>query len=186
MKTRTLFEKLPGAACGPSRATMLRLHAVAAPLWGGLTQALGRMETITDPVLGQLSFDYTWHRAFRLRFFGKALTTLLRVEADEGEVITDVCRAAYRELIENLEHIVSQVEASVEQYCLDAFPESPVPSVAVGQLVSLHHVCILLSRNSAKRMIGFVIDSPLDEEQGIGVLVVNGLVSEVSVQDSVL
>jgi hypothetical protein len=152
------------------------------------------MVTFDDPVFGLLRFDYTGYRSYALDLFGGPTETLLRVEADGPDDITDGQRRAFVAFREHEAAIVSQVVLALSGYlraedahsdAAGGAPPVDLEDRACRPTLWLRHFCFLYS-SSGDRRIGFVFEGGPDPELGIGVLVVDEVVKQAGAQDFVL
>ena len=158
------------------------------------------MVTMQDEIFGVLTLDYTWRKDYVLDMFGVRVSTLIRVEADAKDSITDNQRRAFLAYLEDEKRIVLDVETAVLNYyqsnvqsfranfgddVRDVNSPVSVNLSSFSRLLSLRHICFLYS-GDADRKVGFVFDARFDPEMGVGVLIVNEVVEQVSVQDIVL
>jgi hypothetical protein len=159
------------------------------------------MVSLVDNVFGSLELDYCWYKNEAIHIFGMDYFTPIRVAADQQDEITENQREAYKEYCKEKKMIIEKVENAVYTYYLDnvtamrsnslenkrdlCVPIQP-SMIEFSRLISLDYIRFLYSKNTSVRKIGFVFDAKFDPELGVGVLVVNGQISEVSVQDIVI
>ena len=159
------------------------------------------MAIISDDTFGDLMFDYSLYRSdYQLRLFGVELSTILRLQADDIDDITRNQREAFIEFEKNKALILEAVEEAIYAYYLEhceeyrrsnesnkdqvaALVKSPAE---LAELLELTALKVMYSSDSSVRKIGLIFDALFDRELGVGELIANEKVKEVSVQDIVL
>ena len=161
------------------------------------------MNLISDPDFGELclSSDEIWTGQCEVLFFAEVVYAELVVQTFDDDPISQVQRAAFREFDSNKALICQRVEQAlfdfyaenIERYRACFHPDevdvkAPELSTADGlrELLVLRCVKVMFNFDGDGRDIGFVFDATFDPELGIGVLVTNGFVSTVDVQDFLL
>jgi len=159
------------------------------------------MNTVLDKDFGRLYFDNVWTGLCEVALFGRSLEVELVVQTFDGDPISESQRYAYREFELSKISIGLQVEQAVFNYytdrveefrtCFDAdevdFKAPKVRTVRdMENLVTLRRVKVMSAFEPDARQIGFIFDALFDSQLGVGVLVTNGVVEVVDVQDFLL
>ena len=154
-----------------------------------------------DPDFGKLEFNEIWTGHCEIVLYGEPLSVTLVIQTFDDDPITETQRLAFREFNSYKAPIGRAVEAAVfDHYCAhletyrNGFDANEVDTKApfisgpcdLRNLVSLNEIKVMSAFDSAKRQIGFIFDATFDPELGLGVLVVDGRVTEVDVQDFLL
>ena len=141
---------------------------------------------VNDKVFGELEFDLFWSRPYLFEIFGQTQKVELVVQTFDDDEITDNQRQTFNDLEKNKAKVASDIQVAVFEYYKENF-ESSVSSISeVAGLVDLKKVKIMHSDDGEDREVGFIFNADFDPELGVGVLVTNGEVEEVDVQDIVL
>lgn len=144
------------------------------------------MKTILDQYFGEMQFNMFWHRPYKICIFASEKSTTLVVQTFDDDEITDSQRLTFEYFERNQQRIIAEVERGILIYYKSTF-NSKVSTVSeVSSLVELLAIKIMYSNVDDIQEIGFVFDASFDPELGIGVLVANGKVQAVDVQDIVL
>ena len=141
---------------------------------------------ISDKAIGGLYNRGALEREISIVFFNKSITCLLRVQTENNLEISENQRSAYIEFSKNEKKILSSAEQHVKEYCLNHENWEQQPLQNLIDSITLKAIKVLFSEPGKPRRIGLILDWSLDPELGIGVLIENEKVSEVSVQDIVL
>lgn len=159
------------------------------------------MSQMIDPDFGELCFDDIWTGPCEIVLYGEPLLVTLVIQTFDDDPITETQRLAFREFNSHKVSIGRAVEAAVfDHYCahLEAYrngfdanevdTKAPVISQPcdLRNLVSLTEIKVMSAFDNETRQIGFIFDATFDPELGLGVLVVDGRVTEVDVQDFLL
>lgn len=159
------------------------------------------MNAVLDEDFGKLYFDGVWTGLCEVTLFGRSFEVELVVQTFDGDPFSESQRLAYREFELNKSSIGLQVEQAVFNYysdrleefraCFDAdevdFKAPRVRAVRdMEGLVTLRRVKVMSAFDTDVRQIGFIFDALFDLQLGVGVLVTNGVVDAVDVQDILL
>lgn len=141
---------------------------------------------VNDKVLGELTFDLFWSRSYGVDIFGRRRDVVLIVQTFGDHEISDNQRDTFEDFEKNKVKIISDVENDVFNYCKDSFDPAANAVSDVAGLVDLLKIKIMSTDVGEDREIGFIFGASFDPELGVGVLVSNGKVKDVDVQDIVL
>lgn len=151
--------------------------------------------TINDEVFGELDYQYTWVGYKTIKFFGKDIEIALLVggiedgEFDEGQYV------AYSSLMDNWEQIQHNILQLIFDYYKQkrqelgydvAFNKDYPLIETVNQLaehITLVGISVPYDFLREGRDIGVSFDCTWDEENGLGVRLINEKVDEVGYQD---
>jgi len=151
------------------------------------------VEIVSDEDFGELRFDGVWTGSCEVVIFQERSEVELVVQTFDGNPISETQRHSA--------FICSSVEEAVFNYyndrssefreCLDACEvNEKAPQVSsvgdVGKLVTLIGIKVMYPLDPGVRQIGFIFDAVFDSQLGVGVLVTNGSVEAVEVQDFLL
>ncbi|MGX5726971.1 DUF6985 domain-containing protein [Metapseudomonas otitidis] len=159
------------------------------------------MEIVLDEDFGELRFDGVWTGSCEVVIFQERSEVELVVQTFDNNPISETQRLAYREFLLDSAFICSSVEEAVFTYYNDRLSEfrewldacelnEKAPQVSsvgdVGKLVTLIGIKVMYPLDPGMRQIGFIFDAVFDSQLGVGVLVTNGSVEAVEVQDFLL
>lgn len=159
------------------------------------------MEVILDSDFGDLHFERVWLGSCDATLFGECAKTKLIIQTFDGEPISYVQRLAFKEFCEHKAAICLAVEQSMYRHYLcmledyracfspqEVDARAPVvhDSSGMKRLVSLRCIKVMAAFEPELRQIGFIFDATFDPQFGLGVLVTNGAVEAVDVQDILL
>lgn len=144
------------------------------------------MKVINDKVLGELTFDVFWSRPYKVGIFGLEKEITLVIQTFDNDDITNNQRQTFDDFEKNKQRIISDVENEVLNYYRDNFESKASNASDVAGLVDLLKIKIMYSEAGEDQEIGFIFSASFDPELGVGVLISNGKVEDVDVQDIVL
>lgn len=159
------------------------------------------MSIFSDRDFGELHLDGVWTGLCYVAIFGNRYEVPLVVQTFDGEPISETQRLAFREFDSNKNAVSLLVEEAVFNYYLGRLEEyracfdgdevdTKAPRVHavddMRDLVSLKCVKVMYAFNAGAHEIGFIFDAVFDPQLGLGVLVTNGAVGTVDVQDILL
>ncbi|WDG79713.1 hypothetical protein PUP68_09050 [Pseudomonas chlororaphis] len=159
------------------------------------------MITVEDELFGRLEFDGVWSRPYEIEIFNRKVNVVLIVQTFDDDPVSNNQRMTFLEFAGSQKSIIERVEVAalnyylskVEDYraCFDRDEvERKAPKTCdvfgFGELVELKQIKIMYTDEGRDREVGFVFDAVFDEQLGVGVLVSNGVVIDVDVQDIVL
>jgi hypothetical protein len=126
----------------------------------------------------------------------------LSVDAHENAEFSTIQREAFRNFIEDMNHIMNEAEKEVyEYYCenVDEYremlgDESEADKIApeinslsdLAELVTPTELIVRRARKNGKRRLGLLCDVSWDIEDGLGIKIEDEVVEEVGYQDIVL
>ncbi|MDF2084843.1 DUF6985 domain-containing protein [Bacillus pseudomycoides] len=150
---------------------------------------------INDEVFGELDYQYKWLGYRTVKFLGKDIEIALLVGGTEDGEFDEGQYAAYNSLIHNWEQIQHSILHSILDYYKQkrhelgydvAFNEEYPLIETVDQLIE-HIILVGISVPydflREGRDIGISFDCSWDEENGLGVRLINEKVDEIGYQD---
>ncbi|PEA81204.1 DUF6985 domain-containing protein [Bacillus pseudomycoides] len=150
---------------------------------------------INDEVFGELDYQYIWLGYRTVKFLGKDIEIALLVGGTEDGEFDEGQYAAYNSLIHNWEQIQHSILHSILDYYKQkrhelgydvAFNEEYPLIETVDQLIE-HIILVGISVPydflREGRDIGISFDCSWDEENGLGVRLINEKVDEIGYQD---
>lgn len=144
------------------------------------------METRIDKDFGLLECDLFLQKNMQVKFFGKQTDCILIICTESDFEISQNQRSAYLAFISRIDDIVNRSEQGILKYCREWGIGMEVPDSELISCIGLKIVKVLFSDLDDPRGIGLVLDWSQDPELGIGVLIENEEIVDVSVQDIVL
>jgi len=146
---------------------------------------------IIDSVFGELTFDdYDWVKNIDISIFGKTSNMELVVQpSDDANSIFDEQRIAYSEFINNKEKLIKEIELAVVKYYQEVLlntGRSKVDDKKIPDLVEPLSLIFPMVLKAGETRVGLSFNTDCDPEHGIGVLLKNGKIEEVSTEDIVL
>lgn len=144
------------------------------------------MQTLNDKILGQLTFDVMWSRPYNIQIFGLEKSITLVIQTFDDDIITDNQRRTFQVFEKEKYNIISDVEKSLFVYYKSQFNTHATSISEVSSSVDLLNIKIMYTEEGEAQEIGFIFSANFDPELGVGVLVSNGKVKNIDVQDIVL
>lgn len=146
---------------------------------------------IIDSVFGELTFDdYDWVKNIDISIFGKTSNMELVVQPnDDANSIFDEQRIAYSEFINNKEKLIKEIELAVVKYYQEVLlntGRTKVDDKKIPDLVEPLSLIFPMVLKAGETRVGLSFNADCDPEHGIGVLLKNGKIEEVSTEDIVL
>jgi len=146
---------------------------------------------IIDSVFGELTFDdYDWVKNIDMSIFGKTTNMELVVQPnDDANSIFDEQRIAYSEFMKNREKLIKEIELAVVKYYQEVLLNSgraKVDDKKILDLVEPLSLIFPMVLKAEETRVGLSFNADCDPEHGIGVLLKNGNIEEVSTEDIVL
>ncbi len=153
---------------------------------------------INDPVFGALEYDYIWFRNIDVLFFDKKNTISLMISGDDEGIFEKEQYEAYTSIMEKLSNLDGEILEFVfdyyrkerhqlgydvednENYPLIERKEDLVDKVSIVGLI------VPYSGTYEGREIGLTFDCTWDDENGIGVYLLDEKVFKVGYQDIVM
>lgn len=155
------------------------------------------MKIIVDEVFGRLkpfadTFDHILQNAeplkFKLSLFGKSTDNFemtIYCDDDDGTILEEQ-RKSFLVLQENQIEIMARLEEAVFQYCIDYCSEMNLPVIRdkkeLSDKIELTGLVFPMVSNKGDISFGFLFETEIDDENGIGVIFTNGEL-EVGYQD---
>ena len=151
------------------------------------------MDSISDTVFGELSFNGSWTRDIELTFLGVTSTIELIVEGnDDDESILDEQRDSFKKLMDSIPMAEDGILTYYQSVCNDyrsrfgddADARMPVISdkTSLSTLTKLTGVVFPMVMDSGETSVGFLLECSWEPEHGLGVKITNGKI-EVGTQD---
>ncbi len=152
---------------------------------------MGLMMKIIDSVFGELTFDdYDWVNNIDISIFGKTTNIELVVQPnDDDNSIFDEQRMAYDDFINNKDKLIKDIELAVAKYYKEVLlntGRAQVDDKEIPDLVEPLSLIFPMVLNAGETRVGLSFNADCDPEHGIGVLLKNGNIEEVSTEDIVL
>jgi hypothetical protein len=150
---------------------------------------------INDAVFGELEYNYTWSKDITIEFCGKEYEIALMVDGDEdGNFYTEQYEA-YTSFMQNWNQIQQNILQPILDYYMEkrhelgydtGFNENyPLIETTEQLLEKIRLVGIVVSYPGSfeGRDIGLTFDCTWDEENGVGLRLIDEKVDEVGYQD---
>jgi len=146
---------------------------------------------IIDNVFGELIFDdYDWVKNIDISIFGKTSNMELVVQPnDDANSIFDEQRIAYSQFINNKEKLIKEIELAVVKYYQEVLlntSRTKVDDKEIPDLVEPLSLIFPMVLKVGETRVGLSFNADCDPEHGIGVLLKNGNIEEISTEDIVL
>lgn len=159
------------------------------------------MNTILDPVFGEMSYQNGWIRAYHISFSGDDYCVQLFVQCGKASQIENAQRAAFLEFDKRREVLLSQASIELLKYYTRIYKgirkrigedsaDNVAPAVRVEselrKLVKPTHVYVKRTFGSEERVVGLLFDCSWNSSGGLAVKFVDEEIEEVGSQDIVL
>ena len=161
------------------------------------------MKMINDELFGELEYKYNfWRGEMTIRMFNVEKRILLSVDGHEDADFSNTQRDAFHNFIQDMNHIMSEVEKEVYEYYsenVDEYREmlgdesqanKMAPKIdsltGLADLVKPTELIVRRVRKNGKRRLGLLCDVSWDIEDGLGIKIEDEVVEEVGYQDIVL
>lgn len=146
---------------------------------------------LTDIMFGKLTFDdYDWVSYIDIWIFGKTTNIELVVQPnDDDNSISDEQRMAYDDFIYNKDWLIKEIELAVAKYYKEVLlntGRAQVDDKEIPDLVEPLSLIFSMVLNAEETRIGLSFNADCDPEHGIGVLLKNGKIEEVSAEGIIL
>ncbi|OKP94385.1 DUF2004 domain-containing protein [Paenibacillus sp. P46E] len=150
---------------------------------------------INDAVFGELEYDYVWFKDTVIEFCGKQFEIFFSVSGEKNGEFLDKQYIAYQAFIKSWEKIQQNILQPLLDYYNQkrhelgydvSFNENYPFIETIDQLlerISLVGISVLYTKSLEGRYIGLSFDSTWDEENGLGVLLMNEEIARVGYQD---
>ncbi|MFC6650207.1 DUF6985 domain-containing protein [Paenibacillus rhizoplanae] len=150
---------------------------------------------INDEIFGELNYEFGWTKDTTINFFGKEYEISIMIDGEEDEEIDEEQHESYTSLLQHwgeLQH--SFIDAILKYYIqkrhelgYDVEVNESYPSITTtDQLlnhISLSGITIPFPDINEGRDIGITFDCTWDNENGLGLRIVNEQVLKVGYQD---
>ncbi|MFS0554767.1 DUF6985 domain-containing protein [Brevibacillus sp. 179-C9.3 HS] len=153
---------------------------------------------INDPVFGELAYFLVWSRDTTIHFCGKEAKITLTVEGEEDGKFDEEQYMAYQSLMQNWEHLQPSVLQAIFDYYKqkrhelgydiefnEDYPFIETQEQLLERIV-LHEIVVPYGDIFEGRDIGLLFGCTWDEENGLGLRLLNEEVTEVGYQDVVI
>lgn len=161
------------------------------------------MTIINDELFGELEYKNNfWRGKITIEMFNLEKEILLSVDAHENADFSAIQREAFRNFIEDMNHIMNEAEKEVYEYYsenVDEYremlgDESEADKIApeinslsdLAELVTPTELIVRRARKNGKRRLGLLCDVSWNIEDGLGIKIEDEVVEEVGYQDIVL
>ena len=153
--------------------------------------------TINDKVFGTLDYNYVWGREdLQINFLGKTICIGLTVSGEEDGVFDEEQYLAYTSLMDKWEGLHPKFIPEIldyykterrelgyekqqnENYPLIETPEEMIKHIELVGINVLYHGVL-----GGRRAIGIAFDCSWDEENALGILLVDEEIHEIGYQD---
>ncbi|AWX57708.1 DUF2004 domain-containing protein [Brevibacillus brevis] len=150
---------------------------------------------INDPVFGELSYFLVWSKHMTIHFCGKETEITLTVKGEEDGKFDEEQYMAYQSLMQNWEHIQQRVLQAILDYYMqkrhelgyDIEYQEDYPLIETQdqllERVVLLEIVVPYGDIFEGRDIGLLFDCAWDEENGLGLRILNEEITEVGYQD---
>lgn len=148
-----------------------------------------------DAIFGELEYDDIWRRYMEVVFFGKKAKIVLIVDSDDDDEFEEGQYIAYTSLLEKWDSIQESIVDNIldyytkkrEELGYDIQKNENYPHIKTREELLKHITLTGISVQFAEiyggRSIGLGFDCTWNEEDGIGVRLVNEEVNKVGYQD---
>lgn len=149
---------------------------------------------MTDPIFGELAFDFAWTGEKTVKFCGQDYDIALVVYGDETGGFEDGQYDAYRAFLEKWDTLQPELLEAILRYYSqrreelggdDDYPEIKDTETLLGS-IRLVGVVVPYADTFGGRSMGVTFDCDWDEENGIGIALSDEKVVEVGGQDVVM
>lgn len=150
---------------------------------------------INDDVFGELEYNYAWAKYTTIDFYGKEFEIALMVSGEEDGKFDEEQYEAYRWLMKNWKSVQEGLLRTILNYYKETrhelgydvvFDENYPLIETTAQLfdrIKLVGINIPYARNLKGRCIGLMFDCTWDEENGVGILLIDEKINEIGYQD---
>lgn len=153
---------------------------------------------INDTVFGELEFDYVWSKDTTIEFFGGEVNIALMVDGEEDGEFSEKQYASYNTFKENwgaiqqsiLKPILDYYKQKRSELGYDVSYNEKYPLIETNdkllESIMLVGIYVPSARRFEGRYIGLTFDCTWDEENGVGIRLINEEVARVGYQDVAL
>lgn len=150
---------------------------------------------INDPIFGELEYDYVWSKDTTMNFLGKEYEISLLIKGDEDGKFDNEQYLAYQLLMENWEQVQHSLLQPILEYYQEKreelgydieFNENYPLVETIDQLIemiTLSSIVVPYGDIYEERDIGILFHCTWDDENGLGIRLLNEKVVEVGYQD---
>lgn len=148
-----------------------------------------------DSFFGEIEYEYVWSRDSTVKFCGTEVTIALMIDGEEDGQFSEKQYASYNSLIQNWEYLQQIILQSILNYYkqkryelgYDASYNENYPLIeTVQQLlekIKLVGIYVPSARRFEGRYIGLTFDCTWDVENGLGIRLINEVVTRIGYQD---
>ncbi|WP_342477539.1 DUF2004 domain-containing protein [Paenibacillus sp. FSL H7-0350] len=150
---------------------------------------------INDAVFGELEYHYVWSKDFTIEFFGEQVNVAVMVDGEEDGEFSGKQYASYNTLIEYWREIQQSILTPILNYYkekrselgYDVSYDENYPLIETNdkllENIELVGIYVPAAKRVEARSIGLTFDCTWDEENGIGIRLINEEVAGVGYQD---
>lgn len=150
---------------------------------------------INDPIFGELEYDYIWSKDTTIHFFGKEVEVSLIIEGVEDGEFEDDQYKAYQSFIKKwdqlqqsfLQPILEYYQEKRHELGYDIAFEENYPFVEttdkILEMISLDGIVVSYAGIYEGRAMGILFKCTWDMENGLGLRLLDEVVTEVGYQD---
>ncbi|GLV66935.1 hypothetical protein Bmyc01_56040 [Bacillus mycoides] len=150
---------------------------------------------LNDSVFGKLEYEYGWVKDTIIHFFGKETEITLMIDGEEDDNFDEEQYVAYTSLMQNWEHLQqSFLQPILEYYKQERYElgydievNESYPLVEttdqILEMIDLDGIVVPYGDLCEGRDIRFTLNCTWDTENGLGIRMLNEIVTEVGYQD---
>jgi len=157
--------------------------------------------TINDKIFGTLEYDYGWYKYTNINFLGENHEIALKISGEEDGVFSEEQYAAYKAFMEKWEELQQELmpqildyynrtrqELGYEEMDDEEAEEEDYPPIHTTEEL-MEHVSIELLKvpydhlSVDGREMGIVFGCTWDDENGVGISLINEKIAEIGYQD---
>lgn len=150
---------------------------------------------MNDAVFGELEYDYAWFKDTTIEFLEKQFEISLSISGEKDGEFLEKQYTAYQKIMENWEHLQQDILQPLLDYYkqkrhelgYDVSFNEDYPLIETSdqllERINLVGISVLYVKSLEGRYIGLSFDCTWDEENGLGLLLINEEVARVGYQD---
>lgn len=152
---------------------------------------------MTDPVFGNLEYEYGWNGTVEFNCFGRTEEIGVTVSGAEDDPITELQRDSFKAFLKSWDGIMDDVTEAIGEYYLDLRKElgydkeyhisyPPIEQAAdVLEMISLDQIVIPEDGIYKSRCVCLAFSCTWDDENGVGIRFLDEKIDEIGYQDIV-
>ena len=121
------------------------------------------METVSDPVFGEMTYNYSWEKRQDVLLWGTADNLRIVADAYPGEEITEAQRKGYSLFLDNIDRYSTKSLELAAEYVSRAYES--IDASKVGSLMA--PTAILFKQDGT---FGILCNFEYDEEHGLAII----------------